>query len=340
MPTVIVKPGATVFVTGVNGLIGSHIADQLLKKGYNVRGAVRGVEKNKWLAEYFNGRYEAVKFDMVDVPDMTSEGCYDNVLDDISGFIHVASPLGGFSDPDAAIALGVNSALNALQACAKTPSVKRFVFTSSAIAATLPKPNVEFSINTNSYNEEAVEIVKKEPTKKGLFIYAAMKTETEKAIWKWMQENKPGFVLNTVLPDANFGRVLVPAHQGFPSTIAWAHAAWTGEELEGHAKFIAPQWFISPVDTAFLHVSALIHSDIDSERLFGFAETWNFNQLLAIFRKLYPQKTFPEDIDDYGVDRMSVPNKRAEEVLGWVKGAGWDGLEDSLAKMTEEWARE
>lgn len=110
----------------------------------------------------------------------------------------MASPLGGFEDAEAAIAIGVKGGLNALAACAKTPSIKRFVFTSSSLAATFPKPNVEFSIDTNSYNEEAVDIVKNEPSKKGLFIYAAMKTQTEKAIWKWMEDNKPDFVLNAI----------------------------------------------------------------------------------------------------------------------------------------------
>ena len=94
------------------------------------------------------------------------------------------------------------------------------------------------------------------------------------------------------------------------------------------------------MDTAILHVSALIHSDVDSERLFGFVEPWDFNQLLAVFRKLYPQRKFPDDVADWGVDKMSVPNQRAAEVLAWVKGASWDGLENSLGEMTEEWARE
>jgi hypothetical protein len=58
---------------------------------------------------------------------------------------------------------------------------------------------VEFSINENSYNDEAMQVLTKEPNKKGLYIYAAMKTETEKAIWKWMEENKPGFVFNAVV---------------------------------------------------------------------------------------------------------------------------------------------
>jgi nucleoside-diphosphate-sugar epimerase len=84
MPTVVIKPGATVFVTGVNGLIGSHIADQLLKRGYNVRGAVRNSEKHKYLIEYFEDKYKEAKFELVEVPDMTVEGCYDNLVDGAS----------------------------------------------------------------------------------------------------------------------------------------------------------------------------------------------------------------------------------------------------------------
>lgn len=142
------------------------------------------------------------------------------------------------------------------------------------------------------------------------------------------------------LPNANFGRVLIPEHQGFPSTIAWGRAVWTGEYFKEHADGINPQWFISPVDTALLHVSALIHSDVNSERLFGFAETWNFNQLLESFRKRYPERKFPNSVENMGVDLMKVPNQRAEEVLRWVKGGGWDELEESLVTMTAEWPRD
>jgi hypothetical protein len=58
---------------------------------------------------------------------------------------------------------------------------------------------VEYSISKKSYNDEAMDFLKKEPNKKGLYIYAAMKTETEKAMWKWMEDNKPEFVLNTIV---------------------------------------------------------------------------------------------------------------------------------------------
>jgi nucleoside-diphosphate-sugar epimerase len=81
MPTVAIRPGATVFVTGVNGLIGSYIVDQLLVRGYNVRGAVRDVEKTQWLKEYFESKYTETDFKMVAVPDMTIEGCYDHLVE-------------------------------------------------------------------------------------------------------------------------------------------------------------------------------------------------------------------------------------------------------------------
>lgn len=81
MPTLVLKPGAIIFVTGVNGLIGSYVADELLARGYKVRGAVRDVEKTKWLKKSFDDKYGDGKFEMVAVPDMTVEGCYDNLLE-------------------------------------------------------------------------------------------------------------------------------------------------------------------------------------------------------------------------------------------------------------------
>jgi len=38
-----------------------------------------------------------------------------------------------------------------------------------------------------------------------------------------------------------------------------------------------------------------------------------------------------------GVDKSKVPNERALEVLGWVKGEKkWTGLEDSLREMAKD----
>ncbi|KAG9192895.1 hypothetical protein G6011_11629 [Alternaria panax] len=301
--------------------------------------AVRDVEKHEYLIEYFDNKYKAASFELVNVADMTAEGCYNNVVNGIEGFIHVASPIGGILGHNIAISIAVNAGLNALKACAKIPLCKGFVFTSSSLAATFPHPNVKFPIDENTYNDEALRILEKEPGKPGLFVYAAMKTETEKAMMRWMEENKPSFVFNRVLPNANFGAVLIPEYQGFPSTIGRAHDAWEGIQSERWTTSVGPQWYVHPVDDALLHISALIHNDVKTERLFGFAEPWSYNQMLDIWRKLYPERKFPDNIEGMGVDRMSLPNARAEEVMSWLKGPGseWDSLEKGLREMIEHW---
>lgn len=44
----------------------------------------------------------------------------------------------------------------------------------------------------------------------GGIVYSASKTEAEQAAWKWVKENKPNFVLNTVQPNFNVSRLLEP----------------------------------------------------------------------------------------------------------------------------------
>ena len=41
-----IPSGSTVLVTGVNGFLASHIADQFLRLGYSVIGTVRDAAKN------------------------------------------------------------------------------------------------------------------------------------------------------------------------------------------------------------------------------------------------------------------------------------------------------
>ena len=125
--------------------------------------------------------------------------------------IHVASVLSLDRDPNKVIPPVVNGAINAASSAAKQTSVKRFVYTSSSSAITAPKPNVEFKISTEDWNTEQVEEAwKPPPYEQGRewVIYAASKAQAEQAMWKFVREHKPGFVLNTVLPNTNFGEIL------------------------------------------------------------------------------------------------------------------------------------
>lgn len=67
---------SVVLITGVNGLVGSHVADQVLLHGYKVRGAVRNAKKNEWMVDFFGSRYGQDKFELVEIPDLTKEGAF------------------------------------------------------------------------------------------------------------------------------------------------------------------------------------------------------------------------------------------------------------------------
>lgn len=66
-------------VSGANGLIGSHVVDQLLAAGYKVRGVVRSIEQHKWMYDIF-ATYGSANFELVEVKDMTKHGAYDGAV--------------------------------------------------------------------------------------------------------------------------------------------------------------------------------------------------------------------------------------------------------------------
>lgn len=76
----VVPKGSLVLVTGANGFIGSHIVDQLLQAGYNVRGTVRTEAKGQWVKEYFGKKYSNQNLELVVVPDMATKGAFNEAV--------------------------------------------------------------------------------------------------------------------------------------------------------------------------------------------------------------------------------------------------------------------
>lgn len=201
VPSPAIPYGSLIVVSGVNGFIGSHVADQTLAAGFRVRGTTRSLRRNEWVLEYFKNKYGSEVFELVEVPDMTVDGAFDSALEGASGFVHVASDMSNSNDPDLVIGNAVKGVLNALRAAKKEgEGIKRFVYTSSSTAATLPKPGEVFSVTAESWNNDAVEMAWKTDAvveKDAFVVYAASKTESERAAWKWARETEHDFVINT-----------------------------------------------------------------------------------------------------------------------------------------------
>ena len=92
------------------------------------------------------------------------------------------------------------------------------------------------------------------------------------------------------------------------------------------------EYFVDVRDVARLHVAALTDPDIKNERVFAFAEPFNWNDILRVLRKLRPNHTFSPDMENDEKDLSIVePQARAEEIL--KKNFGQEGftvLEDTL----------
>ena len=83
-------------------------------------------------------------------------------------------------------------------------------------------------------------------------------------------------------------------------------------------------------DTARLHVAALLDPAVENERILAFAHPFNWNDILAILRKLYPEKKFPTDIEDEPRDLSKLDNSRGVTLLKAFGQPGFTGLEESV----------
>ena len=315
----VIEAGSTILVTGANGFLASHVVEQLLLAGYRVRGAVRSAMRSNWLKELFDKRHGSGKFEFTVVEDMATPGAYDEACKGrsslftqsnlvpgishdpernvgVSGVVHIASVLTMDPDPNKVVPQTINGAVNAIESAAKEASLKRFVYTSSSVAITSPKPNEKFEVSIKDWNDEDVKKAWADPPytpDRSYTVYCASKTQAEQAIWKFAKDQKPKFTINTVLPNAMFGEIL--SEEQSASTGAWIKNLYNGDPGPLNTP---EQWMTNVDDSARLHVSALLDPQVENERILAFAYPYNWNDILAILRKLYPDRTFPNDIPD------------------------------------------
>ncbi|KAJ5827568.1 hypothetical protein N7447_004331 [Penicillium robsamsonii] len=312
-------PGSTVLVTGANAYIGSHVINILLGLGYRVRGTVR--TPRPWLNEYFDTRYGKGLFETILITDFKDPSAFDHALTGVSGIVHMAQAMPwdpANSDP---VGYTVAGTLNVLRAASREPSIKRVVLASSIVAAGYPEVNTPFRFDTDSWEKATPETA--------ISIYTVCKTEGERQAWKWVEENQPSFVLNTVLPWMNFGRTLHPE-------IGSSGHKWIRGLLKGDPfpfKVIPIPWFIDVEDSARLHVIGLLSTEVNSERLFGAAAPFVWSDITGIMKKADPMnKLIPEapPTEKPSVGEV-VPAQRAENLIRTFFGRpGWTTLEDCI----------
>lgn len=322
--------GSTILITGITGYIGAWVASEALSLGYNVRGAVRSPEKAAWLQKTFDAQFGAGRYSAVKLDPLSDKAQLSAAVKGVQGIAHIAINNQVTPEPVPYIPDAIAEATAVLDAAKEDGGVKAVVLTSSSMAAvpwgfTGPIPR-------DNYSEEFVKLAWdkdfQDPGKMWV-VYGAAKTQAEQAAWKWVADNRPSFAVNTVLPSCNFGPPVSFEAQGYPSTAAWPFDLFNGDLST--ITFIPPQFYVDVRDDAKLHVAALVDPDTDRERLFGFANEYNWNKVLAVFRKMFPDRKFISDIPDLATDKSIPPTESALKALKDVYGQnGWTSMETSL----------
>ena len=69
-------------------------------------------------------------------------------------------------------------------------------------------------------------------------VYGAGKTEAEKALWKFVKEQEPHFICNTILPNCNFGNILVDGQ--LASSGAFVKLVYDGNIID-NVRYFTPR---------------------------------------------------------------------------------------------------
>ncbi|EYU46247.1 hypothetical protein MIMGU_mgv1a010028mg [Erythranthe guttata] len=174
----------TVCVTGASGYIASWIVKFLLRRGYTVKASVRDTsDPNKTqhllALDGAKERLHLIKANLLE------EGSFDAVVDGCDGVFHTASPFFlSTTDPEAElINPALKGTLNVLRSCAKTPTVKRVVLTSSIVAVFANgKPRTPEVVVDETWWSDPLFCRQMQQW------YMLSKTLAEEAAWKFVKE--------------------------------------------------------------------------------------------------------------------------------------------------------
>ena len=99
-----------------------------------------------------------------------------------------------------------------------------------------------------------------------------------------------------------------------------------------------PQWYVDVRDVARVHVAALLEADVQNERLFAFAGTYNYSKIVDILKKIDPSRQhYPPPVENEGEDLTTTDTDRPIELLKRIGRPGFIGMEESLrAQMQNE----
>ncbi|XP_028101515.1 cinnamoyl-CoA reductase 1-like [Camellia sinensis] len=310
--------GKTVCVTGGSGYIASWLVKLLLQRDYTVRASVRDPSNPK-KTEHLLALDGAKERLHLFKGNLLEEGSFDSAVDGCDGVFHTASPcFFTTSDPQAElIDPALKGTLNVLGSCAKSPTVKRVVLTSSMSAVTCTgRPRTPDEITDETWFSDP------EFCKENKLWYQLSKTLAEDAAWKFAKEK--GIDMVVINPSMVVGPLLQPT---LNSSAAGILELINGSQTYPNASY----GWINVKDVANAHIQAY-EIPSASGRYCLVERMAHFSEVVKILHELYPSFQLPEKVAG---GKPYIPAKQVSKEKAKTLGIDFISLEEGLKEIVE-----
>jgi len=207
MPSI--SSNSLIVITGITGYIASHVVLLALRDGHRIRGTIRPTSLNKvddlraaLIAQGLDRSVVAKNLEIFPVEDADLFSSFPDVWNRLfqgaDGVEHIAFPIDGNFTHET-IEKAVNATDVLLKVAAQIPTIKRFVITSTSMAAFMAPAYRDEIVTVDDWNEDAIKVsykgddITKYPIleKSGPFVpYAAAKALIEQTARKFVEKEK------------------------------------------------------------------------------------------------------------------------------------------------------
>ncbi|XP_027160083.1 cinnamoyl-CoA reductase 1-like [Coffea eugenioides] len=308
----------TVCVTGASGYIASWLVKFLLQRGYTVKASVRDLIDPKKVEHLLalDGAKERLQLFKAN---LLEEGSFDAAIDGCDGVFHTASPFyHTVTDPQAElIDPALKGTLSVLGSCAKSPSVKRVVLTSSIAAVAFNgKPRTPDVVVDETWWSLP------EFCKQMKLWYVLSKTLAEDAAWKFVKEK--GLDMVTINPAMVIGPLLQPTLNTSAAAIL--------NLINGAETFPnSSMGWVDVKDVANAHILAFENPSA-SGRYCLVERVVHYSEVVNILREIYPSSKLPDKCAD---DKPFVPTYQVSKEKAKSLGLEFIPLEQSIKETVE-----
>lgn len=271
-----------VLLTGITGYVGSHLAIQLLNRGYTVVGTLRSAKRIDSIREVIAAHTDQIENLSFVEADLTDAAAWPSAMQGIDWVQHIASPLPGVmpKDHNELIRPAKMGVLHVLKA-AVDAGVKRVVMTSSIAS-------IQHGVSKRKTFTEAD--WSNESDLKDNTAYTRSKTIAERAAWKFMEEEGKEMELAVINPGGILGPLL---EKDYSTSVEMV------KKLMERAMPAVPRIGISLVDVrsvADLHIRAMETPEAAGHRFICTEEYYSFQDIAHILNKRYPKRRIPTKI--------------------------------------------